>query len=32
MDYKDQDLKSAIITAGVVICIIGAIIVWMFNG
>jgi hypothetical protein len=32
MDYKDQDLKSSIMTAGVIICIVIATIVWMFNG
>ena len=31
MDYKNQNLKSAIMTAGVIICIVIATIVWMCN-
>jgi hypothetical protein len=31
MDYKDQNLKSFIMTAGIVVCILIATIVWMCN-
>ena len=32
MGYKDDNLKSAIMTTGIIICIVIATIVWMFNG